>query len=81
MGAIFFFDSSTYGKLSGSSFAEPDGTEHAVELLEGRGKMILRVELEGEEEPVDLLFTRDQAIGFKHAVDGVMSRIGLNPQQ
>ena len=42
--------------VRGSSFGEPDGTEHAVGLLEGNGHMILRVELADSKEFVDLLF-------------------------
>ncbi len=57
MSAISYFEPGRYGMVRGSSFGEPDGTEHTVELLEGNGHMILCVHLAGSERPTDLLFT------------------------
>lgn len=76
MSAIDFFDED----LSGSSFAEPDQTQHNVKLLTDEGKLILRVALEGHERPTDLLLADQQAIKFQEAVNAAISRIGLDAQ-
>ncbi len=82
MGAIFFFPA--YGHpaeiadVQGSSCGEPDGTTHRIEVLEGEGHLIVRVELNGSEKPVDLLFNREQAIAFGDGVQGVLRRLGLD---
>lgn len=73
MAPTFFFSDT----LRGSSFGEPDGTEHTVELLAGNGHMILRVDQAGAGKPVDLLFTDEQAGEFLGAVEGVLSRLGM----
>lgn len=75
MGPIFYFSEEGNGKVRGSSFGEPDGTEHAVELLEGNGQMILRVRIEGQ-PPVDLLLADNQAVAFAEAADAILRRIG-----
>jgi hypothetical protein len=77
MGALFFFDPEVNGMIQGSNFAEADGTEHGVSLLEGGGKMILRVQIAGNPEPIDLLFTDQQARDFFIATQGILDRIGL----
>ena len=59
MGAISYFPE--YGaddeiaNVHGSSFGEPDGTTHRIEVLEGNGHLILRVQLQGSQDEVDLL--------------------------
>lgn len=79
MGAISFFHiEGNEQLLSGSSFGEPDGTEHMVDLLEGNQKMILRVELQGQKTK-DLVFTPEQALAFADAVDGVLGRLSQIP--
>jgi len=78
MSAISYFEADRYGMVQGSSFGEPDGTEHTVELLEGNGHMILRVQLAGSERPTDLLFTEEQAIAFEDAAEAILSRLGLD---
>lgn len=78
MSAIFYFSSDTEGKLKGSSFGESDGTEHDVELLEGNGHMILRVQLAGSDKSTDLLFSEDQAIAFANATKAILSRLGFS---
>lgn len=78
MAATYFFDTETEGKLQGSSFGKPDGTEHAVEIWEGNGKIILRVELEGSARAIDLVFTNKQAVAFASAAERACSRLGLD---
>ena len=75
MGAISYFDVDTYGKIRGSSFGEPDGTEHELELLEGNGRMILRVKLADNPKAVDLLFNIEQAMAFSDAITAIEKRI------
>jgi hypothetical protein len=78
MGAISYFEEDRYGKIRGSSFGEPDGTEHNVELLEGNGHMILRIAFADSERPVDLLFTPEQAVAFTRAAEAILMRLGLD---
>jgi len=80
MGAISFFGGidDELGEIQGSSFGEPDGSTHEIELLEGLGHMILRIKLEGSKKSVDLLFTDDQARAFGESVDAVLRRLGLD---
>jgi hypothetical protein len=77
MAAQFFFDAERFGRISGSSFGEPDGTDHEVEVLEANGHLIVRVEI-GDNGPVDLLFTKEQAAEFASAVDSVLLCVGIN---
>ena len=77
MAATSYFDEDRNGKLSGSAFGEPDGTQHEVELLEGNGHMILRVSIGGANQ-VDLLFTDEQAVAFTAAVESITRRLGLD---
>lgn len=63
--------------IPGSSFAEPDGTKHEVVLFEGEGRFILRVHLEGQPEPVDLLFEDELAVEFFDSVRATLNRMGL----
>jgi hypothetical protein len=78
MAPIFYFGVETDGTISGSSFGEPDGTKHEVELLEGEGHMILRVTLAESEKSVDLLFTDKQAISFTEATKAILRRLNLD---
>ena len=73
MGPITYFEH----EVDGSRFGEPDGTKHNVELLEGNGKFILRVRLEGTERDIDLCFTDQQAMKFSEATEDVLFRCGL----
>ena len=75
MGPIHYFDADNNGALRGSSFGEPDGTEHAVALLEGNGYMILRVTLADSDKTVDLLFAKEQAIEFTEAAGAIIKRL------
>jgi hypothetical protein len=54
---------------AGLHFGESDGTQHEVGLLEGNGRMILRVTLSGTEKTVDLLFTNEQAVAFTEGAE------------
>ena len=74
MGPIVYFKE----ELCESSFGEPDEIEHPVELLEGNGHMILRVQLADGERPVDLLFTEQQAVSFSDATQAILTRLGLD---
>ena len=82
MGAITYFPE--YGAddeiadVQGSSFGEPDGTTHRIEVLEGEGHLIVRVKLQGSQDAVDLLFENEQAIAFGAGVRAVLSRLGLD---
>jgi len=82
MGAITYFpafgEDERIADIQGSSFGEPDGSEHRVEVLEGRGHLIVRVTLQGIENSVDLLFTDGQAVGFGAGVQAVLRRLGLD---
>ena len=77
MGAIFYFDPEMEGKLRGSSFCKPDGTEHDVALFEDDGHMVLRVRLAGSSESVDFLFSAKHAVAFGSATEAALSRLGL----
>ena len=72
----YFGECKDNGKLRGSSFGNPDGTEHCVEILEGNGKMILRVSL-ADAETVEMIFTDKQARDFTAACVNVLSCLGL----
>lgn len=82
MGAITYFPAWGYddavADVSGSSFGEPDGTTHRIEVLEGEGHLIVRVALQNADEPVDLLFDDDQAKAFGAGVSAVLERLGLD---
>lgn len=64
--------------IPGSSFAEPDGTKHEVVLFEGNGRFVLRIHVEGQQEPVDLLFDDQVAVEFYDAVKATLSRISID---
>lgn len=82
MGAITYFPE--YGAddeiadVQGSSFGEADGTIHRIEVLEGNGHLIVRVQLQGSQESVELLFENDQAVAFGGGVQAVLRRLGLD---
>lgn len=83
MSATFFFPpggDDELGTVSGSSFGEPDGTNHSLELLEGNGNFIIRFGIENN-KPVDLLLTRDQAINFTKGAIGILRRLGFDKQE
>lgn len=63
--------------VSGSNCAVPDGSRQDVELSKGKGRMILRVRVEGQEHSVDLLFSDKQAIVFA-AAGGRGSTVGTS---
>ena len=64
--------------VHGSSFGEPDSTIHRIEVLEGEGHLVLRVQLQGSQDAVDLLFENEQAIAFGAGVQAVLRRLGLD---
>jgi len=72
MAPLFFFSE----EIAGSSFAEPNGKTHMVEVFEGEGNFLVRVEC-AEGKPIDLLFTREQAEAFGNSVDECLARIGI----
>src|SRR5262249_16766373 len=82
MGATGYFpaygDDEEIADVSGSSFGEPDGTVHRIEVLEGNGHLIVRVRLKDYSGPVDLLFNKTQAVAFNGAVQAVLRRLGLD---
>lgn len=65
------------GNISGSSFAKPDGTVHRVEVFTDLGQLLVRVELEGSEKPVDLLFSDEQAVLFRDGVNTIVEYQGI----
>jgi|LakMenE18May11ns_1017448.scaffolds.fasta_scaffold8635036_1 hypothetical protein len=77
MGPISFFSPSINGQVSGSLFGESDGTLHELELLEGGGRMIVRVAIDGHGKSVDLLLTKEQAIAFVEGAEALLRRIGI----
>ena len=82
MGAISYFpgfhSDDGIANISGSSCGEPDGKTHRVEVLEGEGHLIVRVELDGGKGEAELLFNAEQANAFGAAVQTVLSRLGLD---
>jgi hypothetical protein len=81
MGAITYFpafgDDDEIAEVQGSSFGEPDGTKHRIEVLEGNGHLIVRVTLKDAKGPVDLLFSDEQASGFGAGVQAVLRRLSI----
>lgn len=81
MGAVGYFPDyntdDSIADVDGSSFGESDGTKHRIEVLEGNGHLIVRVKLQGMDEPVDLLFNDEQASAFGAGVEAVLFRLGL----
>ncbi len=75
MGALFYFPEDMKETVSGSSCGEPDGTQHVLQVLEGNGRLIIRVQLNGSEKSVDLLLDGAQALAFAEGVNGVIRRI------
>jgi len=82
MGTVGYFPE--YGadeeiaSVQGSSFGEPDGTSHKIEVLEGNGRLIVRVDLQDSEVSVDLFFRDEQAVAFGCGVQAVLRRLGLD---
>ena len=72
MAPLFFFSET----IEGSSFAEPNGKTHLVEVFEGEGNFLLRVET-SDGKTIDLLFTREQAAEFANSVDECLARCGI----
>jgi len=79
MAAISYFPAydqpEEIANVKGSMFGEPDGTIHRVEVLDGEGSLIVRVQLQSSDEPVDLLFDRKRALAFSAGVEAVLERM------
>lgn len=82
MGAIGYFPAFGHDEeiadIQGSGFGEPDGTFHRLELYEGNGHMIVRVQLQGAAASTDLLMTDEQAVAFTAGAQAILRRLGLD---
>jgi hypothetical protein len=75
--SIFYPDEDELdGVVQGSSLGgEPDGTTHKIGVIECDGHLILRIELQGSQKPINLLFNDKQAIKFCEGVQGALGQL------
>lgn len=77
MGALLHFPGDPNETVDGSAFGEPDGTRHLLQVLDGNGRLIIRVQLSGSDKSVDLLLDGSRAFAFAAGVNAAIQRIRL----